>query len=213
MIGRLVSGGQTGVDRAALDAALELGVPCGGWCPKGRKAEDGTVPDRYPLTETPSGSYSQRTRWNIRDSDATLVLSWGKPTGGVLLTLNECRKVGKPHLVIDQNPQSRGLVCLSKERYLIERVVLRAPAGPVDGAHEQRMHNGNARRSEPRAQPAFAKFVHEKSDGAAIHAIDRLAGMHEPVQGLQHEPVAAKRDDHVGSLSRRISIFEGEPVQ
>jgi hypothetical protein len=101
MIGRLVSGGQTGVDRAALDAALELGVPCGGWCPKGRKAEDGTVPDRYPLTETPSGSYSQRTRWNIRDSDATLVLSWGKPTGGVLLTLNECRKVGKPHLVID----------------------------------------------------------------------------------------------------------------
>jgi hypothetical protein len=62
MIARLVSGGQTGVDRAALDAALELGVPCGGWCPKGRKAEDGTIPARYPLAETPSGGYSRRTK-------------------------------------------------------------------------------------------------------------------------------------------------------
>jgi len=101
MIAKLVSGGQTGVDRAALDAAIELGVPCGGWCPKGRKAEDGVVPARYPLAETPSACYAQRTRWNIRDSDATLILTWGKPTGGTLLTLNECCKMGRPHLVID----------------------------------------------------------------------------------------------------------------
>jgi hypothetical protein len=98
MIAKLVSGGQTGVDRAALDAALERGVPCGGWRPKGRKAEDGRIPDRYPLKETPSG---QRTRWNVRDSDATLVLTWGEPTGGTLLTVNECVRVGRPRLVID----------------------------------------------------------------------------------------------------------------
>src|SRR5262249_20137195 len=87
LIARLVSGGQTGVDRAALDAALEVGVPCGGWCPKGRKAEDGRIDDRYPLCETPSAAYSQRTRWNVRDSDGTLVLAWGEPTGGTLLTV------------------------------------------------------------------------------------------------------------------------------
>jgi hypothetical protein len=101
MIARLVSGGQSGVDRATLDAALELGVPCGGWCPRGHKAEDGRIDDRYPLTETPSAQYSQRTRWNIRDSDGTLILSWGDLTGGTLLTADECRKVGKPHLVLD----------------------------------------------------------------------------------------------------------------
>jgi hypothetical protein len=86
MIARLVSGGQSGVDRAALDIALEIGLPCGGWCPKERKAEDRRIDDRYPLIETPSGSYSRRTRWNARDSDATLILTWGRPTGGTLLT-------------------------------------------------------------------------------------------------------------------------------
>ena len=101
MIRRLVSGGQTGVDRAALDVALELGVPCGGWCPQGRGAEDGTIPEHYPLTETPSSDYSQRTRWNVRDSDGTLILASGEPTGGTLLTLDECREAGKPCLVID----------------------------------------------------------------------------------------------------------------
>ena len=101
MIARLVSGGQTGVDRAALDAALELGVPCGGWCPRGRTAEDGTIPARYPLTETPSGDSSERTRWNVRDSTGTLILSWGEPAEGTLLTVAACRELGKPHLVID----------------------------------------------------------------------------------------------------------------
>jgi hypothetical protein len=101
MIGKLVSGGQSGVDRAALDAALELGVPCGGWCPRGRAAEDGPIPARYPLTETPSADASQRTCWNVRDSDGTLILTWGEPTGGTLLTVEECRRLGKPHLVID----------------------------------------------------------------------------------------------------------------
>jgi Circularly permutated YpsA SLOG family len=73
----------------------------GGWCPRGRRAEDGTIPERYPLVETPSGAYRQRTRWNVRDSDGTLVLTWGAPTGGTLLTVDVCRDLGKLHLVID----------------------------------------------------------------------------------------------------------------
>src|SRR5690349_1412053 len=101
MIRRLVSGGQSGVDRAALDTALALGIDCGGWCPRGRKAEDGPIADRYPLAETPSADYSQRTRWNVHDSDGTLILAWRKPTGGTLLTERVCLDAGKPCLVID----------------------------------------------------------------------------------------------------------------
>jgi hypothetical protein len=67
-IPKIVSGGQTGADRAALDWALSRGIECGGWCPKGRKAEDGRIAKRYPLIETPSASYVQRTEWNVRDT-------------------------------------------------------------------------------------------------------------------------------------------------
>jgi hypothetical protein len=98
---RVVSGGQTGVDRAALDVALELGIPCGGWCPRGRRAGDGAVPAVYPLAETPTANYRQRTAWNVRDSDATLVLAWGRPTGGTSFTVETCRAQGKPYRVED----------------------------------------------------------------------------------------------------------------
>ena len=101
MIQRIVSGGQTGVDRAALDAALALGIPCGGWCPKGRKAEDGPIPDRYPLAETPSARYAQRTRWNVRDSDATLILSPEPLEGGTALTLERARALNRPVFIAD----------------------------------------------------------------------------------------------------------------
>ena len=101
MFEKVVSGGQTGVDRAALDVALKLGVPAGGWCPKGRKAEDGQLPLRYPLRETPSEEYRQRTEWNIRDSDGTLVLTRGVPTEGTAYTIEVARKLGKPCLVLD----------------------------------------------------------------------------------------------------------------
>jgi hypothetical protein len=93
----LVSGGQTGVDRAALDVALALGVPCQGWCPAGRTAEDGPLPARYPLRETPSADPAQRTRWNVRDSDATLALGFGAPRGGTALALEEAARLGRPH--------------------------------------------------------------------------------------------------------------------
>ncbi len=101
MIQRVFSGGQTGVDRAALDMALELGVPCGGWCPSGRLAEDGPLKEIYPLKETPSKNYSQRTEWNVRDSDGTLVLHRGSLSGGTAFTIELAEEKNKPCLVID----------------------------------------------------------------------------------------------------------------
>ena len=98
---RVVSGGQTGVDRAALDAAIAIGLSCRGWCPKGRKAEDGRIDDRYPLKETPSEDYAQRTEWNVRDADATLILAWGKTTGGTAITVDLAKEEGKPHIIVD----------------------------------------------------------------------------------------------------------------
>lgn len=98
---RVISGRQTGVDRAALDAAMECGIPAGGWCPKGRRAEDGFVPHRYPLVETPSRGYTQRTTWNVRDADVTVILILGELAGGSGFTAEVAAKLGKPCLVAD----------------------------------------------------------------------------------------------------------------
>lgn len=98
---KLISGGQTGVDRAALDVALELGLRCGGFCPRGRRAEDGPLAARYPLRETPSRDYAQRTEWNVRDSDGTLVVTRGPADRGTALTLALARRLGRPTLTVD----------------------------------------------------------------------------------------------------------------
>jgi len=78
-----------------------MGFPCGGWCPQGRKAEDGAIPDRYPLQELPGAGYLQRTRKNIEDSDGTLVIAFGAASGGTLRTIEFCRQLNRPHLIID----------------------------------------------------------------------------------------------------------------
>jgi hypothetical protein len=98
---RVVSGGQTGVDRGALDAALAAGVPCGGWCPAGRLAEDGAIPARYPVQELPDAGYMERTLRNVEDSDATLIICYGEPEGGTRQTLEYCERRKKPRLLID----------------------------------------------------------------------------------------------------------------
>jgi hypothetical protein len=99
----IISGGQTGVDRAALDWALANGVPHGGWCPKGRKAEDGIIPARFKLKETPSETYSVRTRRNVRESEGTVIFSRNPELRGGTRETAECAKrLGKPllHLVV-----------------------------------------------------------------------------------------------------------------
>ena len=98
---RIVSGGQTGVDRAALDVALALGVGCGGWVPRGRRAEDGRLPEHYPLRETPQANYAHRTQLNVRDAEATLILTRGEPTGGTALTVAVATRLGRPLQVVD----------------------------------------------------------------------------------------------------------------
>jgi hypothetical protein len=106
---RIVSGGQSGVDRAALDVAIALGIPYGGWCPRGGWAEDMPEPPgllaRYPLLrETPSREPAERTALNVRDSDATLVLVPGgviEPGSGTALTVSLARELGRPHAALD----------------------------------------------------------------------------------------------------------------
>lgn len=98
---RVISGGQTGVDRAALDVAIALEIPHGGWCPSGRLAEDGRIPDHYQLRETGSPDYAVRTEWNVRDSDATLILTRGELVGGTRLTAILALRYVKPLCVIN----------------------------------------------------------------------------------------------------------------
>lgn len=104
---RIISGAQTGADRAALDAALEAGVTVGGWVPKGRKAEDGAIPDTYPnLQETDSAHYDVRTRHNVRDADATLIITHGDLHGGSRYTRDEADLQGKPFLHVNLDKMS-----------------------------------------------------------------------------------------------------------
>jgi hypothetical protein len=97
----IVTGGQTGVDRAALDFALLNDISCGGWCPKGRFAEDGTIPLFYPLRETEVRSYSYRTEMNVKDSDGTLIIYPGILSNGSELTRRLATELNKPLMLID----------------------------------------------------------------------------------------------------------------
>ena len=158
-IERIVSGGQTGADRAGLDAALRLGLPCGGWCPKDRRAEDGPIPARYPLQETRSSRYLDRTRRNVRDSDGTAVFSLGSVlSGGSLQTARYAQARGVPCLHLardggDPDPAGRlrafleehGIRCLnvagsreSREPGIhswVESLLLEALGGAVQAPH------------------------------------------------------------------------------
>jgi hypothetical protein len=104
---KIISGGQTGADRAGLDAALKHNIETGGWCPAGRRAEDGIIPDRYQLTETKTREYETRTRKNVRDSDGTLILNLGELGGGTLKTAEYAEKRGKPCLVVQLDDMTR----------------------------------------------------------------------------------------------------------
>jgi hypothetical protein len=126
----IYSGGQAGVDRGALDAALQTGNPCAGWCPKGRRAEDGPIPPRYPLRQV-DGGYEDRTRKNVAESDGTLILHRGALSQGTLLTLQICRELGKPVCLVDANTSSPEEAALTAQQFIeqhgIERLNVAGP--------------------------------------------------------------------------------------
>lgn len=119
MLKKIISGGQTGADRAALDVALAQGYPCGGYCPAGRQAEDGPLPMRYPLVEL-GGGYRQRTRANVNASDATVLFYQGMPTGGTALTLAFCLKAKQPFKLIDRGLCDAAQAAAALQRFIDE---------------------------------------------------------------------------------------------
>ena len=130
---KFVSGGQTGVDRAALDTAMEFGLEVGGWCPSDRRAEDGVIDDKYPLSETEARNYSVRTRWNVRDSDGTLIIAPSPLTGGTAYTVKIAEKLIKPLLVIDPLTSVRDVTAL-REWVLAKEIKVLNVAGPRGSA-------------------------------------------------------------------------------
>jgi hypothetical protein len=98
---KIISGGQTGVDRAALDVALKHRISCGGWCPEGRTDEEGKIPDRYPMTELKRGGPNERTEQNVRDADGTIVIFFHELSGGTAHTVGCCIEQRQPHRLID----------------------------------------------------------------------------------------------------------------
>ena len=119
-VGKIISGGQTGVDRAALDFARERGLPHGGWCPRGRLAEDGEIASAYELRETPDADYPQRTEWNVRDADGTVIFTASRElTGGSKLTRELALALGKPCLHLSREADAK--TAPSKLREFIRR--------------------------------------------------------------------------------------------
>jgi len=129
----IVSGGQTGADRAALDFAIENGLVHGGWCPRGRLAEDGPIDAKYQIQETPSRRYAQRTEWNVRDSDATVVFTIA-PTvsGGTALTVDLAIRLGKPWLHLSRDAgltptDYAGRLCEFLATHAVQRLNIAGP--------------------------------------------------------------------------------------
>ncbi len=128
---KIISGGQTGADRAALDWAIANQVAHGGWCPKGRKAEDGIIAPCYKLTETPSSQYSERTQWNVRDSDGTVVFSLSKAiSGGTLLTVELAKNYEKPYIHLCKKLTYRDIVSQFQSFLLKFEIINLNIAGP-----------------------------------------------------------------------------------
>jgi Circularly permutated YpsA SLOG family len=98
---KIISGGQTGVDRAALDVALKHRIDCGGWCPAGRLDEIGRIPDRYPVWELEHGGFTERTLQNVKDADGTVIIYPGKLSGGTEQTVRFCLEQQRPHQLLD----------------------------------------------------------------------------------------------------------------
>jgi len=138
---KVISGGQSGVDRAALDAAMDAGITVGGWCPRGRRAVDGVIPAKYPLQETRGKSSQTRTKWNVRDSDATLIICRDEPTGGTALTIKQCEALNKPYYLYQLQGNNSTYVDGPENPYDVlywfnsHQIRILNVAGPREGKH------------------------------------------------------------------------------
>lgn len=182
---KIVTGGQTGVDRAALDAALACGLPVGGWCPAGRRAEDGVVAPRYPLVETPSDRYPQRTAWNVRDADATLILTLRELDSGSKLTADVAKRLGKPYVVASLNAHPDMISLAELLPFTLDEVVL-----DIAGPRESRCPGIYAR--------AFGFLV------------TFFRGCQGGPRGAKRTPAAVVR---TGNAAWRPSVNEPPPIQ
>ena len=132
-ISRILSGGQTGADRAALDWAIARGIAHGGWCPRGRRAEDGPIAPRYALIETPSRDYEQRTRWNVRDSDGTLIVSRSPAlTGGSAYTARCAERINQPCLHVHPGAHDPQLIRAFLERHRVRTLNVAGPRASTE---------------------------------------------------------------------------------
>lgn len=128
---KIISGGQSGVDRAALDAALSLGVPAGGFCPAGRVAENGIIPPHYPVEELPGGGYVERTARNVSDADGTAIFHPGSLRGGTMATADFCAEMNKPHLLIAVGETSPQEAARRLEEFVLKnQIAILNVAGP-----------------------------------------------------------------------------------
>jgi hypothetical protein len=190
MLEKIISGGQTGVDQAALDAAIKLGIPHGGWIPKGRLTEDGPLPPKYNLTEMPTASYPERTRKNIRDSDGTLILSHGALTGGSDFTRKMALKYQKPMLHIDFNrvvpfdaaviinnwmvDHDIGILNVAGPRASSDPTIYRAAIDIIEAVSFLNLSENNPMQTRMMGTDATSKEIPRDIHAAVTHIIDGM---------------------------------------
>jgi len=138
---KIISGGQTGADRAALDAAIERGIPHGGWLPRGRKAEDGTVPRSYNLRELASPRYRDRTGKNILESDGTLIVSYGPLTGGSALTEALAIRYNRPCLHLNMAAITPDAAGVALEKWLKKYGIITLNVAGPRASREPRIYD------------------------------------------------------------------------
>ncbi len=196
MLEKIISGGQTGVDRAALDVGLALGLKAGGWCPQGRRAEDGVIPERYPLVETPERNDQARTRRNVEDSDGTLILNRGTLDGGTALTVTHARQIGKSCRVValEEGMHRHLAIAAIEESTVMTELVRRALGEWLERRGQRRLHGALPRpaargnraaaypRNRPRGTPAFRHLQRPapRADNRSAPAFVRCAAVGHP---------------------------------